>query len=393
MAKVMVLGGAGAFGRGVSRLFAASDAVAELVLGGRRVEPMAKLASELGPKVAVVQVEATDEERLASVLSDFDLVANLAGPEFVVQLPVLRAAIRAGAHYCDIAGDSPTTERALELATEAEKAGVTAITGIGVVPGVSNLMMMHAAAQFDQANSLAFCSYFPVVTASWLDPKRVHEEIAATGRVDAALQIITKWVSRPARSYEDGRWVDLDPRVNKWEMTLPQGGVVRAHPSCSTEPITIPRYVPGIRTVRSLICLYPPQFDQLYLEAGELLASGKADAAGATRRFYEEAVKDSGEWPATSVSYSRNIEGWVTATGRKGDKVGRYYGAVLGEWLSTQAMIAAAGLRILRGQIPEKGVFPPEACFDPMPFLIEASELVGKRPKDDKFLDERFTWA
>jgi len=393
LAKVMVLGGAGAFGRTVSRILAAHDAVSEVVLGGRRQEPLSKFAAELGPKARVAQVDATDEERLASSLADFDVVVNLAGPEFFVQLPALRAAIRAGVHYCDIAADGPTTEGALALDTEAKKAGITAITGIGLVPGISNLLMMHAASQFDQTTSVTFCSYYPVVSTSWLDPTRIHEEIVNTGRVDAALQMMTKWGSRPARSYEDGRWVDLDPREHKWEMTLPKGGVVRAHPMCSTEPITLPRYLPGVRTIRSLICLYPPQFDQLYLQTGEMLASGEAGAAEATRRFYEAAVKEPGDWPATSVSYSHDIEVWVTASGGKGGKVGQYYGALAGDWPSVGASIAAAVLRILRGAIPEKGVFPPEACLDPIPFLVEASELIGKRPKDDKFLEERFSWV
>src|SRR3990172_12522293 len=124
-----------------------SEWVWEVVLGGRDLEGAERAATELGPKASPVAIEATDEQRLTSLAADCDLIVNAAGPDFKVPLPAARAAIAAGTNYCDVGADGAMTEQVLELDADARAAGVTIIPGIGVAPGLTNLMAVHAARQ------------------------------------------------------------------------------------------------------------------------------------------------------------------------------------------------------------------------------------------------------
>lgn len=389
MTRVLVLGGAGGSGQLVARLLAASDLVSELVIGSRRLEPAEEFARELGPKAIALRVDALKEGQVVEALSGCDLVVNLAGPEYVVSVTPMRAAIRAGADYCDIACEASVTEKALELDVEARKAGVTAITGIGAVPGVSNLLMMQAAKQFDQADSVTLCNYWPL---SHDDLRASLEEIEKTNRVSAGWQMMLRWASGKVRSFEDGKLTTLDPTRTSWDVALPQGGTVSAHPACSPEPITLPLHLSGIRTIRNVIVFLPPQVDRVYHQCADRITSGEVDSASSVRRFLEAALRESPEWPSTMEGFPHSIGLWVTATGRKGARHGRYICWPAGEWLSWVGPAAVAGLRLLRGDVDKKGVLPPEACFEPMPFLAEVARYTEKWPADGKLLNERTEW-
>ncbi|HEY6052186.1 MAG TPA: saccharopine dehydrogenase NADP-binding domain-containing protein, partial [Thermoanaerobaculia bacterium] len=99
------MGGTGRIGRVCAKLLAESELVSDIAIGARDLELAKRAAAEIGPKASAVDVDATDEKRLASLVVPFDLVVNTAGPDFRVALPVTRAAISAGVHVCDIAAD------------------------------------------------------------------------------------------------------------------------------------------------------------------------------------------------------------------------------------------------------------------------------------------------
>ncbi len=98
---MFALGGAGGFGQRTARFLAASDVVSEIVIAGRNLEAAKRFAAELGDKATALQADVADEGRLASLAADSDIVVSTAGPSFKVALPAVRAAIKAGVHYCD----------------------------------------------------------------------------------------------------------------------------------------------------------------------------------------------------------------------------------------------------------------------------------------------------
>ena len=100
--KIFVLGGTGRFGQLTTRLLARHDLVSGLVIGARNLDVAQRVATELGDKATAVHIDATQEERLTSLVAECDLLLNTSGPYTQTLLPAIRAAMRSRTHYCDL---------------------------------------------------------------------------------------------------------------------------------------------------------------------------------------------------------------------------------------------------------------------------------------------------
>jgi len=90
-----------------------------------------------------VQVDINDERPLTDLVADYDIVVNAAGPEWETLVPGLRAAVAAGIHCCDLGADGRTAEQQLALDSTAKAQGVLALIGMGLDPGLDNLLAVH----------------------------------------------------------------------------------------------------------------------------------------------------------------------------------------------------------------------------------------------------------
>lgn len=59
---------------------------------------------------------------------------------------------------------------------------------------------------------------------------------------------------------------------------------------------------------------------------------------------------------------------------------------------STSIPLTVATLRILRGEVLARGVVPPEACFEPMPFFEEAAQHAKAEDRGKPLLGEWLEW-
>jgi saccharopine dehydrogenase (NAD+, L-lysine-forming) len=385
--KALALGGAGQFGKRVAQILVASDIVSEIVIAGRNLDAARGAAAELGSKATAVQVDLLDEDRLASLAEGCDIMVNTAGPEHKVVLPALRAAIKAGVDYCDLCAHGPTTEKAFDLNAAAKASEVTAIMGIGLV-GLSNLRMMHAANQLDQAEDIRFC-VFQVVSMYGESPKAILAQWRKAGHADASWQFMMKLVAEKVRVYRDGRWVDVDPLDDAVRVTLPQGGEVTAVPCAWPEPITLPRTLRSVRSVSTLYSMYPPQLNEIYCKLGRRIARGELDESAAAFSLFEYLA----DQPAASIAAPGGCADWidwVEAVGTKEGKRVRYKGWPVGGWDTTKGPLATAALKILRGDVRACGVLSPESCLDPMPFFAEVARNAGVILPDGRLLEESF---
>jgi len=321
-------------------------------------------------------------------VAPFDLIVNTAGPDFRVALPVTRAAISAGVHVCDIAADGPSLERVLALDAKAKKAGVTVVTSIGHIPGMSNLLMQHAANQLEAVTDLQLCVWWQISPEDgnvFGDP----DEMRKTGRINASWQTILTWVAGRIRTYRDGRLVEVDPFEEASEVSLPMnGGTVTALPIGSTEPITFPRHIPGIRSVSVLMALLPPQLNELLRVQARRIATGKADAAAATMAFLDAIAADPHRWLGGQAEIPEDFGMMATAIGRQGKQTVRFSCWPAGAWESTVGPLTTASLRIVRGEVRARGVLAPEQAFEPMPFLREAARYKTTIPASKRLLHE-----
>src|SRR5215468_8995618 len=179
-------------GSELTRDLARTSDFEEIVIADADVAKAEALADELGgARISAIQVDVNNEEALAETLRGFDVVANCTTYHF--GLIVTRAAIKAQVNYLDLGGLFNTPKQ-LELDEAARKAGVTICLGCGATPGVTNLMVRHAADQMDQIDEvhIAFASFRSIAPS--------------TGLLDTVLDEFSPGSSR--FYWQDGRLVE-----------------------------------------------------------------------------------------------------------------------------------------------------------------------------------------
>jgi hypothetical protein len=152
--RVLALGGCGEMGRFSVRTSLDFDFVDQIIIADLNAEKAKKLAQKCGPKTSFAQIDIENKKSLAELLSETDIVLNTVGPYYRFGMQVLEACMEAGCHYLDINDDWEPTLEMLELDEKARGAGVSAIIGMGVSPGVSNLLAVMAISELDQVEDV-----------------------------------------------------------------------------------------------------------------------------------------------------------------------------------------------------------------------------------------------
>jgi short subunit dehydrogenase-like uncharacterized protein len=147
---VLIYGANGYTGALIARRAAARGTAA--VLAGRRAEPVAALAAEVGLPHRVFGLE---EARAVGVgLQGITAVLNCAGPFSRTAAPLVGACLGARVHYLDITGEIDVLEACAQRDGEARAAGITVLPGAGfdVVP--SDCLAAHVAHRLPSATHL-----------------------------------------------------------------------------------------------------------------------------------------------------------------------------------------------------------------------------------------------
>jgi saccharopine dehydrogenase-like NADP-dependent oxidoreductase len=133
------VGGYGNVGR---RLAAALQPSRPVVVAGRRPEAAEQAAAELDVLAAPEAVDAVTGEGLDAVARPGDVVVNCAGDHRDAHL--LRRSIELGCHYTDLTADPLAIAAMLDLDGAATEAGTSALLGIGLAPGATNVLARAA---------------------------------------------------------------------------------------------------------------------------------------------------------------------------------------------------------------------------------------------------------
>ena len=152
--RVLVVGAAGAVGRATARTLAALDSIDGLTLADLDAGGVEALAGELGPVADAQVLDITDGAALRRCLHEHDVVVNTVGPYWLSAEQVLDAAIETRVAYLDACDDSAVTVRLLQRRAIARETGVTAVIGMGLSPGLSNLLAVTAARELEQIDTL-----------------------------------------------------------------------------------------------------------------------------------------------------------------------------------------------------------------------------------------------
>lgn len=147
-----VILGAGRQGRAAAYDMAThgdADRVVLSDLEGETARTAAERVDELvGRRIAEgVAVDAADRGELVELLRDADVA--LSAVPYRLNPGIVRAAIEARTHVCDLGGNTELVREQLRLDEEARRAGVRVVPDCGQVPGMGTSLMVYALDRLD----------------------------------------------------------------------------------------------------------------------------------------------------------------------------------------------------------------------------------------------------
>ena len=150
--KILILGG-GKQGSACAFDLVQRDGVESVVIADQHVaEPLPYLAPYVGGKLEFVALDASNEAQVREVMAGMDAVA--CALPYYFNLEMTRLAIEAGAHFCDLGGNTDIVDQQKELSAAAEEAGVSAVPDCGLAPGMVNILAQGGIDAMDETQSV-----------------------------------------------------------------------------------------------------------------------------------------------------------------------------------------------------------------------------------------------
>lgn len=349
--RVVVVGGAGEVGAELARDLAAVDEIDALVIADHDGERAGVIAAEVDrPGVSACALDVHDRRSALNLLDGADVLMNCTS--FALFDTVLDLALEARVDYADLISEPGEHHR-----EAAERAGIAAVSGLGATPGLSNVLVRHAADELDELHS---------VDIAWASSRTIAP---TPGLLDTILWEVSEGCPT-RRFYTDGRHervaflegsriVDFAPPVGRqFVYYVPH-----------TEVTTLPAHFPTLRecAVRGT---WRPELmqDMRVLERYGLLSP---TALASTKQAIWERlgeVRDGSPW-----TLYVNVD--VTGS-RDGELVRRTYNVshpiVWGDRgvARMTAIPASVGAQLLaRHGRTAVGFVDPEEYYDPVEFL------------------------
>jgi saccharopine dehydrogenase (NAD+, L-lysine forming) len=386
--RVLVVG-AGGVGAAVAAIARRRSFIERLTLADVDAERAAAVAARAGDEArfASAQVDASDEAQLAELIAstDPDAVLNATDPRF--NEPIFNACFVTGTTYLDMAmtlsrphPDKPHEEPGVKLgdaqfarAREWEDAGLLALVGIGVEPGLSDVFARYAADHlFDEIDDVGVRDGADLVIEGY--------DFAPTFSIWTTIE---ECLNPPLIWERDRGWYTTAPFSEPERFVFPEGiGEIECVNVEHEEVVLIPRWV-DCRRVTFKYGLGDEFIDVLKtLHKGGLDSTEPVDVRGAKvapRDVVAATLPD----PATlgDRMRGRTCAGtYVTGTGKDGrpratylyhvadnERTMREDGAQAVVWQTAINPLIALEL-LHEGVWSGAGVLGPEA-FDAAPFL------------------------
>lgn len=376
MKKIIVLGGAGTMGyEAVKLLLERTDA--QITVADASAKGLKRVEAELGKAVKLVVADVNDSEGLVKLLRGADIVISTVGPFYKYATKIIAAAIKAGVNLVDIDDDYDSTKESLGLDGDAKKAGIAVIIGMGASPGVTNLVAKLGASRMDTTDDIRLywgeSAIDPTGSAAMMHWFHITAEkipVFADG----------KWIE--AQGFTEPEVIEFMPPIGKLEVVL------TGHP----EPVSLPRYIKGVKNVSIKGALYPPKMMELYrwlintgFGSNDLFVVNE----NVSMPFRELAVRIIRSMPRFAPEYFQDIledalgkyeacagTFKIVVSGQKGDrKVTHTYDLMANNVAHSTALPAVmAALEVLNGNVESTGVMAPEGALDAAVFIEALSK-------------------
>jgi saccharopine dehydrogenase-like NADP-dependent oxidoreductase len=237
MKKTVLILGAGAQGNVVGTVLSRAADVGRIVLADLDPVRANETARSIGgDRIEVARADVTAVEETAALMrrGEFDLVINLAPPQFIPQ--VMKAALLAGRNYLDLSSvklyeiDGLAFEQ-LQDADAWAASGRIALINAGSAPGITNLMAREGADLLDEIDRIEIKDY-SLTTCDEYVPLWILSVYA----IDCATE---PWI------WDDGRpvRVPIFSGEEEYDFPPPIGRKGKVYTHAHEEAVTLPLYL------------------------------------------------------------------------------------------------------------------------------------------------------
>jgi saccharopine dehydrogenase-like NADP-dependent oxidoreductase len=309
-------------------------------------------------------VDIHNHEQMVEVLRDVDLVFNTVGPYFAHGTAVADAALASNTHYADVCADVEITRALLAKDQAWQDAGLTAVTGFGASPGLTNLLASKLAGQLDEIREISMF---------WWDT--LGGDDLELEDMKGTLEGFVNEEFGPVPTFEGGREITVNGFHDGAEELDVLGHKLTFFHAGHSEQITVPLYFP-VEQAHLKGCVLPNGVTQLIDQAGQLgmRSDKKIDVFGtevSIRDFLiayafnkdtyaSQCDLETLNAPAGMYARATGLQGGTEVTVGEGLLVGERCGE--GDAMSFTGVAAAVcAEKIVDGRIDRRGVYAPEA--------------------------------
>ncbi len=357
--RAIVIGGAGGMGQGVARDLVKQNQVTDVILADLYPDPE-RLSPKLrdSEKTTLMKMDVNDHASMVKTFKEIDVVINCAGPFYKTAVPVAKAAVAAKKNYIDICDDYEGTEILFnsDIDKLAREAGITVLTGMGSDPGTNNVLVKWYADRLDNVDEIYL--YWVVSIAELAGAAWDHSLHMTLGKIP---------------QYIDGELVYVEGGTEEVaEKFLEPLGICHVRYVGHPQPLTLPRYIKGVKNVIIKGALIPLWVDELIKEQKNtgLLATEPINIKGTEVIPYDLALKLWETIPKGRDNGPQSSGLKVIVKGERDGKKVTYTADMVGRMAPGTGLPASiASLMMDAGDVTQKGVVAPEGCIDPGKFL------------------------
>lgn len=357
--RALIIGGVGGMGQGVARDLIKQEQVTQVILADLYPDPE-RLSRKLreSQKTSLIKMDVNDHEVMVKAFSEVNVVINTAGPFYKTAVPVARAAVEAKVNYIDICDDYEGTEILFnsDIDRMAKEAGITVLTGMGSDPGTNNILVKWYADRLDSVEEIYL--YWVVSIAELAGAAWDHSLHMTLGKIP---------------QYINGELVHVEGGTEEVaEQFLEPLGTCKVRYVGHPQPITLPKYIKGVKNIIIKGALIPLWVDELIKEQKDtgLLSTDPMDLNGTKVTPYDLALKLWETIPEGRDNGPKSSGLKVIVKGERDGKKITYTADMVGRMAPGTGLPASiAALMMEAGDVTVKGVVAPEGCIDPDKFL------------------------
>jgi lysine 6-dehydrogenase len=150
MKKILVLGGVGAMANETTRDLVKTSKFEEIMVADVNLKKAEAFIKELNDtRLKACFIDANDLSALVKLMKEYDIIANGLPRTFLEK--ATHAAIEAKVNIIDLVSPSAET---LAMDEKAKNAGISAVGGVGITPGITNLLAKHGSDKFEQVEQI-----------------------------------------------------------------------------------------------------------------------------------------------------------------------------------------------------------------------------------------------